>query len=172
MSFSPDGKRILAAAANTARIWDVRTGESVFALEGHTAPVTSASFSPNGSVIATTSTDSTAILWRATDGARLHLLTGHFSLVSGAAFSADGRWLATAGPGQTGIWQVRTGRKLLFAQASDNALTSVAFSPRGWRVVAGGRDGTVKTYDCVLCGGSRELERLAKARLARLAPIG
>jgi WD40 repeat protein len=172
LGFSPDGTRILTAAANVARVWTVRAGEPVFALVEHTAPVTSASFSPSGGMIATTSMDSTAILWRATDGARLHLLTGHFALVSGAAFSADGRWLATAGPGQTGIWNVRTGRNLLFAQASDNALTSVAFWPRGWRVVAGGRDGTVKTYDCALCGGAHQLESLAAARLARLARIG
>ena len=90
-------------------------------------------------------------------------------MVSGAAFSADGRWLVTAGPGVALVWDVATGRKLFGLNARDDPrLTSVAFSPHGWRIATGGIQGTVKTYDCRLCGTLDDLVRVAHDRLANL----
>jgi hypothetical protein len=47
-------------------------------------------------------------------------------------------------------------------------LTAVAVSPTGWRIVTGGSDGSVGTYDCQLCGRVGQLVALAHTRLARL----
>jgi hypothetical protein len=48
------------------------------------------------------------------------------------------------------------------------SLSAVAFSPKGWRIVTGGIDGSIRTYDCRLCGRDRQLVAIARARLARL----
>ena len=45
---------------STAKVWDVATGEEVHTLAGHAGTVTSAVFSPDGTLIVTASDDNTA----------------------------------------------------------------------------------------------------------------
>ena len=53
-SFSGDGRRVVTASgANTARVWDAETGKLMLTLPGHTGPVLSAAFSPDGALIRT-----------------------------------------------------------------------------------------------------------------------
>lgn len=168
-SFSPDGQRIVTARTDRiARLWDARTGNPLGKpLVGHTKPLTFAAFSPNGRYIVTTSYDHDARIWDARTGRSIATLRGHFAVVRSAAFSSDSRWVVTAGPGSAGVWDVRTGRALFFLNAHDT-LSAAAFSPHGWRIVTGGMLGTVKTYDCRLCGNIGDLVSLARERLANL----
>ena len=87
------------------------------------------------------------------------------------AFSTDGRWVATAGPLKAGIWEVGSSdlpsNLLFFLTGNEAPVSSVAFSARRWTLLTGGRDGSVRSYTCSLCGGLRELVPLAKARLNR-----
>jgi WD40 repeat protein len=168
-SFSPDGRRIVTARADSvARLWDAGTGKPVGEpFVGHTKPLTSAAFSPDGRYVVTTSYDHDARIWDARTGRSVATLRGHFAVVRSAAFSADSRWIVTAGPGSAGVWDVRTGRALFFLNAHDT-LTAAAFSSHGWRIVTGGMRGNVKTYDCRLCGNIGDLISLAQERLANL----
>jgi hypothetical protein len=62
-----------------------------------------------------------------------------------------------------------TGRRLLAVNGhGDHPLTAVALSPHGWRIAAGGLHGSVKTYDCRLCGNIDDLVAVARGRLANL----
>jgi hypothetical protein len=64
VAFSPNGTRILAGSVdNTARLWDVATGEAVATLAGHTKLVKAIAFSPDGTRVLTGSWDGTARLW-------------------------------------------------------------------------------------------------------------
>ena len=44
-------------------------------------------------------------------------------------------------------------------------VTAVAFRPDSRTVVTREEDGTVRSYDCELCGGLEELSALARSRL-------
>ena len=169
-SFSRDGRRLVTAGrGRAARIWDIGTGKLVVPpLVGHRARLTSARFSPDGRLVVTTSYDHDARVWDARTGRLVWLLRAHNAVVNDAAFSADGRWVVTAGPGTAVVWDVSTGRQFLGLNGRERRLTSVAFSPTGWRIVTGGLEGTVKTYDCRLCGGIDDLVQLARRRLANL----
>ena len=68
-SFSPDGSRIVTAVDNTARLWDGRTGAPHATLAGHSDKVRTASFSPDGSRLLTTSEDFSPRLWDGKTGA-------------------------------------------------------------------------------------------------------
>ncbi|MBN4004171.1 hypothetical protein, partial [Nostoc sp. LPT] len=63
--------------------------------QGHQAPVSSVSFSPDGKTIATASLDGTARLWNL-QGQLLQEFKGHQGLVRGVSFSPDGKTIATA----------------------------------------------------------------------------
>ena len=105
-------------------------------------------------------------------GRSLRVLRVHFAAVNDAAFSPDSKWVVTAGPQSGGLWNARTGRLLFLLRGPARRLFSAAFDPRGRRVVAGGEDGTVRLYDCAVCGRLDALVALAEARLAgaRRAP--
>jgi WD40 repeat protein len=172
-SFSADGGRLVTAGGSdadpVARIWDVRSGRPLRTLVGHRVRLTSASFSPDGRYVVTTSYDHEARVWDARTGRPLRTLSGPFAVVNDAAFSSDGRWVVTAGPAAAGIWDPRSGRQLLFVNGHDHPLAAIAMSPRGWTIAAGGASkGSVKTYDCRLCGNIDDLVAVARQRLARL----
>jgi WD40 repeat protein len=171
-SFSADGGRLVTGGSDAiAHIWNVESSKQLTPpLAGHRALITSAAFSHNGRYVVTTSRDHDARIWDSSTG-RLLLpsLAGSFAQINSAAFSADDRWVVTAGPAATGIWDVSTGRRLLAVNGPlDHPLTAVALSPRGWRIVAGGLHGSVKTYDCRICGNIDDLVSLARERLANL----
>ncbi len=47
----------------TARLWDVKTGQPLMVLEGHTKPVIKVVFSPDGATLFTGSEDGTVRRW-------------------------------------------------------------------------------------------------------------
>ncbi|HJU56310.1 MAG TPA: TIR domain-containing protein [Pyrinomonadaceae bacterium] len=98
--FSPDGKYIAAAGGgNTvAMLWkwlpEEERGNPVF-LRGHDAPVTSVAFSPDGTLILTSSADGTERLWSVNTGRSLATISGHTGQNDTSSFSRDGRFILT-----------------------------------------------------------------------------
>ena len=62
---------ITASEDTTARVWDAESGKPLASLQGHTAAVGSAAFSPDGKRIITASEDTTARVWDADSGKTL-----------------------------------------------------------------------------------------------------
>jgi WD40 repeat protein len=173
-AFSPDGRFVATASTDTtARIWNARTGALVHVLAGHSDDVIALAFSPDGATLATSSLDRDARAWNVKSGRQVALLRLHIGLVSDVAFSADGRWLATAGPTAAGIWETRrTGlwpaTPPSLVRGFTRPINDVAFSPRGWRLLMGSRDGSVRVYDCTFCGGITQLAAMGRARLGQI----
>jgi WD40 repeat protein len=97
------------------------------------------------------------------------------------AYSADGRWIASAGPTAVGLWETRktgkTGKTgqwptdpiyLVRGPTTTRPLSHVTFSPRRWNLAIGSRDGSVRTFECHLCGRVRQLTAIGRARLAEI----
>ena len=81
----------------TVRLWDASSGAQVGEpLEGHISGVTSVTFSPDGKIIASSSSDNTVRLWDASSGAQVgEPLKGHSGAVISVAFSPDGKLVAS-----------------------------------------------------------------------------
>src|SRR4051794_143553 len=87
-------------------------------LRGHTKPVRSVAFSPDGKTLASGSEDSTIKLWEVTTGKERAILKGHTSSVFAVVFSPDGKTLASGSSAQKGtsddtikLWDVATGKE-------------------------------------------------------------
>ena len=82
-------------------------------LKGHTGPVNSAAFSPDGRRVVTASFDNSARLWDAESGKEIALLKGHTSLVHKAAFSPDGRRVVTTSYDNSArVWDAESGQEI------------------------------------------------------------
>jgi WD40 repeat protein len=114
LRFGPaPGAPVLASTCGdgTAKLWDLRKllePVALHTLAAHTGPVFTASFSPDGTRLATASFDATVRLWRVADGALLHTIAAHSEGVRAAAFHPrDGSVLASCSVDKTvKLWQV------------------------------------------------------------------
>ncbi len=61
----------------TIKLWDVASGRELRTLSGHTDPVSSVAFSPDGNVLASGGGDNTIKLWDVASGRELRTLSGH-----------------------------------------------------------------------------------------------
>ncbi len=145
VAFSPDGALLAANGDDeTVELWDLRTGELLRALTGHSSWVHAVAFSADGRLLATGSDDRTVRLWDPRTGAGLRTLTGHSSWVHTVAFSADGRLLATGSDDTTvRLWDPQTGEQVRALSSHQHSVAAVAFSPDGRLLVTGGRDKAV-----------------------------
>ena len=149
VKFSPDGDRIVTASYdNTARVWDVASGEEVAILSGHTNWVLGAEFSPDGDRIVTASYDNTARVWDVASGEEVAILSGHTNWVLGAEFSPDGDRIVTASYDNTArVWDVASGEEVAILSGHTNWVLGAEFSPDGDRIVTASYDNTARVWD-------------------------
>jgi WD40 repeat protein len=164
---SPRSTRVTGPSGETATIRGrtivLDTEEGRRTLQGHRALVTSLAFSDDGTLLVSSSIDHDARVWSVHDGSLVHVLQ-HNTAVRDARFSPDGKWVVTAA-NRGGLWDVRDGSNLLRVMGHEGTLTSATFGPVGRTVFTGGVDGTVRRYDCDLCGDLEALVAAAEARL-------
>ena len=130
-AFSPDGKKIVTASFDeTARIWNVASGEELHRLQGN----------PNERRVLIVNRD-----FRGEGGTSLDLPQISFRF---AAFSPDGKKILTGGNSHdfaARIWDVDTGKELQKLETTHHAgsteLTSASFSPDGKKVLTTGGNG-------------------------------
>ncbi len=160
---SLSGTGLVAVAADTAGAFviDAASGEQLLHLTGHRDGTCRVDFSPDDTLLATSSQDGTAKLWDLATGNELRSLTGHSGPVCGMAFSPDGARLATAGEdGTARVWDVATGEELLVVSGHATGIGGVTFDPTGRLIATAGGDGLTKIWD-VSPEGSRELLTVA-----------
>lgn len=137
----------------------VQASRVVRVFEGHSSGVNGVVYSPDGSRLATSSSDGTARIWDRKTGQAVATLTGHTAQVFDITFHPDGEIVATGSEdGSIKLWQADSGRELISLSLDTEILDEdiveqglwvdgVAFSPDG-RLLAGGNfQGTVKIWD-------------------------
>ena len=144
VSFSPDGRRVVAGGYKELRVWEADGSRELWKADG--IYNSSVSFSPDGRRLAAGGFQGLRV-WEADGGRELWKANGIYFRVS---LSPDGRRLAGVGLPGVRVWEADGGRELWKADVKS---LGVSFSPDGRRVAAGELQGLrVREAD-----GGREL---------------
>ena len=149
--FSPDGAKLWAGfpGATSVVCIDLKGGNILTRLDGHTREVLALASSPDGTIIATGSADMTARLWDAATGAHIAVLHGENGGVTALSFSSNGLTLATGYfDGPIKLWSVRAKAEMAPFYPHNNIVHSVLFSPEpeGRTLVSASYDGTARLW--------------------------
>ncbi len=152
-AFSPDGEHLATnykpfREKSQLKLWAFPSGElETLAESAHEKRITQITWSPDGSMLASSGEDGSLKLW---DGKSCGLIraieiegkTGLF------AFSPDGRYLAVISgedpgsflkPAVVTLWEVETGKLATKIEGFDNGLEPIAFTPDGKHLATGER---------------------------------
>ncbi len=109
--------------------------------------VTTASFNPAGTLLATGSEDHTAAIWQVKSGRQLHVFADHQGGVTDAVFGPGGRLVVTtSSDGATRVWDTKTGTRVALILGHVNSVNSASFSKDGKFLVTASVDGTARVW--------------------------
>ncbi|HKO57285.1 MAG TPA: WD40 repeat domain-containing protein, partial [Thermoanaerobaculia bacterium] len=128
-------------------LWNTRQKGAPETLEGHVGSIiNSASFSPDGQKIVTTSADALAAVWPVRGDESPWILKGHPGDVFHAAFSADGKWVLTLCDGIVRIWPANDRDGPLVLTNHVGGAVEALFSADGRRILTSAGDGTLRVW--------------------------
>jgi WD40 repeat protein len=178
IAISPDGKKIVSASSQsydfTAIVWNAANGAEI-ARTTHAAPLTAVSISPDGKLVVSGSNDGVARVWEA-DSGRVLGNVKFGALVSSVAFDAVGKYVAAAGcdqkdnlnvcrEGSARVWDASFSREIVRTDYAGSVL-SVALSPDGKYMLAGGCDQITEDASCIK-GIARLIEIKSRKEIMR-----
>jgi RNA polymerase sigma factor (sigma-70 family) len=175
LAFLPGGQKAVSGGADgTVRVWDLLTGKELQRYEGHEGTVYGLDLTRDGKLMLTGGEDKTMRLWDLETGKEVRRFEGHTDKVRAVAFSADGKQAVSGGlfsDPSVRVWEVESGRELSrhlietegpagggfgpdFKLGGLRAargvwmsgVASVAFSPDGKLVLAGGMDNAIHLF--------------------------
>lgn len=148
VAFSPDGQTLASAAADkTVRLLDVAGGEEIRSLEGHTHHVLSLDWQDDGETLASASADQNVKIWNVDSGEQRRTIEGFPKEITAVAFVGRSNQVITAcADGQLRLHDSTNGKSLRSFNANGDFLFSLAVSPDGETLVAGGQSGVIRAW--------------------------
>jgi WD40 repeat protein/serine/threonine protein kinase len=161
LALSPSGRQFAVCCFdhNEAYLYDTATGRLEAVLRGHSAPVTSVAYRPDGKQVATIGNDQTLRLWGSATGRELALFRAevtppNLDRDAHVAYSPDGsrvassagwgsqieKWAGQGSAGTSRLWEASTGKEIAVLANWQGSIRPAAFSPDGKRVAVGSQE--------------------------------
>ncbi len=119
-----------------------------FTLQGHKDNIPHIAWSPDGSRVATASSDKKSVIWDANTGTAIHSLNAHGGQILHISWSPDGSKVATASWDKAGaIWDAISGIKLYSLIGHNDIVNHISWSPDGSMVATASEDGNSIIWD-------------------------
>ncbi len=157
--FSPNGDRIQIISGFSdehsdeisIKAWEIKTGQPWGQPPKTTSPISyflTATFSPDGTRVATASSDDEGQIWDAQTGKAITPPLKHDNSVVSTLFSPDGERVVTASLDRTArVWDARNGEPLTLPLPHEDTVRTAQFSPDGAKVLTTSDDGTARVWD-------------------------
>lgn len=152
INFSPDGRRFVAAGnVGKAWLWNLAEPQHPVTALVHSAeifPIWHATFSPDSSLVLTTSEDTTAKLWDAVNGFPIGQPFRHEGGVVFGEFSPDGRLIVTTSADVSArVWDWRWNQPFGQPLRHHEPVRYAAFAGDGQKLVTASDDFTAQIWD-------------------------
>ena len=167
----PDRPVLTGVGTVEPRLWEATTGKLLHPLKGHTAPTTTAAWSPGGKVLATGGHDKTVRVWNPSTGKLLRTLAGFGAPVTALAVSGNGRIAAGSGDGKVRVYLAEALKPSQTEAAHTEAVKALAWGRDG-RLASGGLDAAVRLWGSDAKKPSRRLEIAGSVETLAFSPNG
>jgi WD40 repeat protein len=162
IAFSRDNCSIAAGTENGRTfIWDIRSGELLCTLQGHTDGITALSWSYDSKYVITASWDGTSRIWSAATGETIHILHDIYdtffitrvlprstAYVLQLQISPYEQTIATGSVlGTVTLWDQKTGAIIERFTNHTGAIQALSFSPKANLLASASTDDTVCIWD-------------------------
>jgi WD40 repeat protein len=148
VAVSRDNQWIATGGMKNLRLWQANDGSLVREIEGITGQMNQVAFSPDGTWLASASTDDGVQLWQVSDGSLVRTFSNETNnVVTKLIFSPDGNLLASATRDTLQLWRVNDG---ILVREMQGGWKSISFSPDSKLMAstdAGGTLGLWQTSD-------------------------
>ncbi|KAI8066769.1 WD40-repeat-containing domain protein [Gongronella butleri] len=125
-----------------ARVWDLRTGELLHVLQGHSSTIRCLKLKDDKTAI-TGSRDTTLRIWDLEHGRLKHLCLGHHSSVR--CLDVRGDWVVSGSyDGTARLWQISTGKCQFVCRGHQSQIYAVTLDDE--RIITASLDSTIKVW--------------------------
>jgi len=180
LSFTPDGKAVIARGPWAVRTWESKSGRELSCVSGQVGHILfrASAVSPDGTLIAVAVSDrqnprnDTPIqLYDRPTGRLIRELGGGMYLIP--CFSADGKWLAvTTIRSRVELFDVAQGQRLAEIDTEQQDIRWLAFSPDGKTLITAGGDYSVRFWNLATKDKAKELKIVNYWNSIALSPDG
>jgi len=136
---SPDGKTLLKGKfGTTAKSWDIATGETVRAYQGHTKAVICYDYDKEGKYLVSGDGSGELIYWDALTGKILKKISAHREPLFEVKLNPSGTEAATASwDGSISTWDLEKGTRTSYIDLDNNSAYALSYSPDGLYLITG-----------------------------------
>jgi len=150
-AFSPDHKYFASYDnnKNNVDIWEVKTGNKIKILEGHTGVITSVNWSTDGNYLVTGGQDQTIFLWKITEDLSMKRIRTikRYNYNSPIIFSPDNNYIASVTvDNKIRIWSLLKWDKIITFDGHSQIINDLTWSPNGIFLASISHDCTAKIW--------------------------